>query len=327
MTDLSVTYMGLKLKNPLIVSSSSLTNTVERVRRCEDAGAGAVVLKSLFEEQIESETKNLEQQAWPYSHPEAFDYVRQMGLRMGQEEYLKLIRQAKESIAIPVIASLNCVSPKWWTDYAKQIAGAGADALELNIGIIASDFERSSQDIELLYTEIVESVRSRIELPLAVKIGPYFTSLPKAAESLERAGVSALVLFNRFYQIDIDIDKFELIPGNRFSTPEEIFLPLRWIAILAGRVGCDLASSTGVHDGAGLIKQLLAGANAVQACSHFYLKGLNQVGIMLEELRAWMENHEYKSINDFQGRMCREASHRPEHYERQQYIKVFVGIE
>ena len=253
--------------------------------------------------------------------------MRQMGLRMGQEEYLKLIRQAKESIAIPVIASLNCVSPKWWTDYAKQIAGAGADALELNIGIIASDFERSSQDIELLYTEIVESVRSRIELPLAVKIGPYFTSLPKAAESLERAGVSALVLFNRFYQIDIDIDKFELIPGNRFSTPEEIFLPLRWIAILAGRVGCDLASSTGVHDGAGLIKQLLAGANAVQACSHFYLKGLNQVGIMLEELRAWMENHEYKSINDFQGRMCREASHRPEHYERQQYIKVFVGIE
>ncbi len=327
MVDLSVSYMGLKLKNPIIVSSSSLTNSVDKIRRCENAGAGAVVLKSLFEEQIESETQNLEDEAWPYTHPEAFDYVRQMGMRMGQDQYLELIRQAKEEISIPVIASLNCISPRWWNNYAKQIVRAGADALELNIALIPTGFKQTSRDIEKIYIEIVESVSRTIDLPIAAKIGPYFTCLPETAEEFKRAGVSALVLFNRFYQMDIDIDKLELIPGYHLSSSDEIYLPLRWIAILAGRVGCDLAASTGIHDSAGVIKQLLAGANAVQVCSHLFLKGVDRIGVMLKEVEAWMEKHGFRSIEDFKGKMSQESSDRQDYYERLQYIKALVGIE
>ena len=175
MVDLSVEYLGLKLANPLIVSSSSLTNSPEKVLRCQEAGAGAVVLKSLFEEQIEAHTRHLEEQAWPYPHPEAFDYLRQTGMRMGEEEYLELIKAAKKAVSIPVIASLNCISPRWWNDTAREIEAAGADALELNIALMPADFERSAEDIEKAYVRIVDNVRRVCSLPLAVKIGPYFT--------------------------------------------------------------------------------------------------------------------------------------------------------
>lgn len=327
MVDLSVSYMGLSLRNPLIVSASSLTNSVDKIKRCEDAGAGAVVLKSLFEEQIESSTQILLDESSPYSHPEAFDYVHQMSVRMGQDQYLDLIAKGKASVDIPVIASLNCVSPKWWTSFAKQIAKEGADAIELNLSLLPSSFSVSADDVEKTYVSIVESICGKIEIPVAAKIGPYFTSLPQTARTLRRAGLSALVLFNRFYQMDIDIDKFELAPGYHLSSPDEIHLPLRWIAILANQVGCDLAASTGVHDGAGVIKQLLAGANAVQVCSNLYLKGLTRIGVMLKELENWMAKNEFISVEDFRGRLCQEASERPEYYERLQYIKLFVGIE
>jgi dihydroorotate dehydrogenase (fumarate) len=327
MADLSVTYMGLKLANPLIVSSSSLTNTVAKVKRCEDSGAGAVVLKSLFEEQIEAQTEEIEDESWPYPHPEAFDYVRQMGMRLGQDDYLKLISEAKKAVSIPVIASLNCVTPKWWLNYASEIARAGADGIELNIAILPTDPGRSGEEIERTYLRIIEGIRRRVEIPVAAKIGPYFTSLPRLARGLSDAGAAALVLFNRFYQMDIDIDKLELSPGYHLSSPDEIHLPLRWIAILAGQVGCDLAASTGVHDGAGVVKQLLAGARAVQVCSNLYQKGMGRVAALLRELEEWMGRHGFEKIADFNGRMSMEASDKPEVYERLQYIKVYVGLE
>jgi dihydroorotate dehydrogenase (fumarate) len=327
MADLSVTYMGLKLANPLIVSSSSLTNTVVKVKRCEDSGAGAVVLKSLFEEQIEAQTEEIEEESWPYPHPEAFDYVRQMGMRLGQDDYLKLISEAKKSVSIPVIASLNCISPKWWGNYAREIARAGADAIELNIAILPVDPQRSAEDVERTYVRIIEGIRRRVEIPVAAKIGPYFTALPQLARRLSDAGVAALVLFNRFYQMDIDIEKLSLVPGYHLSSPDEIHLPLRWVAVLSGQVGCDIAASTGIHDGTGIIKQLLAGARAVQVCSHLYQKGMDSIGVMLDQLREWMERHHHDKIADFNGKMCMESSEKPEYYERLQYIKVLVGLE
>jgi dihydroorotate dehydrogenase (fumarate) len=327
MADLSVTYMGLKLANPLIVSSSSLTNTVAKVKRCEDSGAGAVVLKSLFEEQIEVQTEAIEDESWPYPHPEAFDYVRQMGMRLGQDDYLKLISEAKKAVSIPVIASLNCVTPKWWLNYAAEIARAGADAIELNIAILPTDPGRSAEEVERTYTKILEGIRRRLEIPVAAKIGPYFTCLPSFARGLSDAGAAALVLFNRFYQMDIDIEKIALAPGYHLSSPDEIHLPLRWIAILAGQVGCDLAASTGVHDGSGMVKQLLAGAKAVQVCSNLYQKGMGRVRELLGGLEEWMGRHGFARIADFNGKMSMEASEKPEYYERLQYIKVYVGLE
>jgi dihydroorotate dehydrogenase (fumarate) len=327
MADLTATYMGLKLRNPIIVSSSSLTNTVDKVKRCQDSGAGAVVLKSLFEEQIEAQTEEIEEDSWPYPHPEAFDYVRQMGMRLGQNEYLKLIESAKKEVSIPVIASLNCITPKWWNSYAEDIARAGADAIELNIAIMPTDPERGAAEIEKAYLRIVEGIRRRVELPIAAKIGPYFTSLPQITRELRNVGVSALVLFNRFYQLDIDIEKLQLTPGYHLSSPEEIYLPLRWIAILSTQVGCDLAASTGIHDGEGVIKQLLAGARAVQLCSNLYQKGMGRIQVMLDRLKEWMDSHEYRTIEEFRGKMCMELSDKPEYYERLQYIKVFVGLE
>lgn len=327
MADLAVTYMGMQLKNPLIVSSSSLTNTVEKIKRCEDSGAGAVVLKSLFEEQIEAETAEIENDSWPYPHPESFDYVRQMGMRLGQDEYLKLIENAKEAVEIPVIASLNCITPKWWNNYAVEIARAGADAIELNIAILPTDPEHSAEEIERTYVRIVEGVRRKVDLPIAAKIGPYFTSLPQITRELRNAGTAALVLFNRFYQLDIDIEKLELTPGYHLSSPDEIYVPLRWIAILSTQVGCELAASTGIHDGNAAIKQLLAGAQVIQICSNLYQKGMGRIKEILEKLSGWMDAHGYPRIEDFRGKMSMEVSEKPEYYERLQYIKVFVGLE
>ncbi len=327
MIDLSTKYMGLDLRNPLIVASCSLAKTLDGVRHCANAGAGAVVLKSLFEEQIDAEVKDIEQYSLPSWRPEAFDYVRGMGMALGPREYLTLVEEAKKAVTIPVIASLNCISPKWWVEYAKQIVNAGADGLELNISMMPSEPERTGMEIENIYFRILEEVKAHINIPIAVKIGPYFTSMARIADELSKRGASALVLFNRFYQPNIDIEKLELAPGYSFSSPEEIGLSLRWIALLAGRVKCDMAASTGVHDGAGVIKQLLAGANAVQLCSTLYLNGIKQIGTILKEVEAWMKKHNFKSIDEFRGKLSQTQSDRPELYERIQYIKALVGIE
>jgi dihydroorotate dehydrogenase (fumarate) len=327
MADLSTEYMGLPLRNPLVVASCSLTKSVDGVRKCADAGAGAVVLKSLFEEQIAAKAKDMEEHLWLYGHTEAFEYVSKMAMPLGPRDYLELVKKAKAAVSIPVIASLNCITPRWWSDFAGQIEAAGADGLELNISVMPSDPARTSEEIEKIYVDIVESLTGGVRIPVAVKIGPYFTSVARMAAELSARGVSALVLFNRFYQIDIDTEKIDLTPGISFSTPNEISLPLRWIALLAGSVQCDLAASTGVHDGPGFVKQLLAGATAVQVCSALYERGMEHIGTILGDVETWMQGHGFEKVGDFRGKLSRQVTERPELYERLQYIKLFTGIE
>jgi dihydroorotate dehydrogenase (fumarate) len=313
------TYMRLKLGNPLVVASSSLTDTVEKLTRCEEAGAGAVVLKSLFEEQIDVEVDSLVEEGSGYDHTEAADYLRQVGAHQTEAGYLDLVTQAKKKLSIPVIASLNCVSAGGWTEYAARLAGAGADGLELNIALLPTDFSHGAAEIE--------KVCVCATIPLAVKLGPYFTSLPAFALSLRNAGAAALVMFNRFYQFDLDIERLAPSPGYHLSTAHEIHVPLRWIAILSGQVGCDLAASTGVHDGAGAIRQLLAGAKAVQLCSALFKKGLAGIGTMIAEMTSWMDRHGFEKIEDFRGRLSRENQADPAVYERLQYLRVYGGME
>lgn len=327
MADLSVTYMGLSLRNPVIVSSSSLTQSVDGVRQCEEAGAGAVVLKSLFEEQVEGEILQAESESSLLAHTEAHDYIHQTALRLSHDKYLKLIRESKKAVSIPVIASLNCIRPDWWTNYALKMAEAGADALELNIAIMPTYIMETAEQIESHYIRIVESVRSKVKLPIAVKIGPFFTSLPNVARALGKAGADAIVLFHRFCQFDIDIDKMSLSYSYRLSSPHDIHVPLRWIAILSSQVDCELAATAGIYDGSGVIKQLLAGAKACHVCSVLYQKGLERIGQMLTEVEEWMDENSYGTIGDFQGKMSMELEGKPEYYQRLQYIKVYSGAE
>ncbi len=319
--------MGLELRSPVLVASCSLTKDAAGVRKCADAGAGAVVLKSLFEEQIWvgiEQTGRYTQALW---HTEAVDYVEKMGLAIGPTEYLKLIEEAKRAVSIPVIASLNCTSSDVWVEYAKRIAAAGADGIELNIALMPSDPKRRAGEIEERYFRVVENIRANTDIPIAVKIGSHFTSVAEFARQLHLRGAAALVLFNRFYQLDVDIEKLALAPGYRFSSPHEMSVPLRWMALLAGRLEIDLAASTGVHDGAGAVKMLLAGATVVQLCSTLYINGLERIGEVLEFVESWMEEHGFDSIEQFRGKLSQMQSEKPELFERLQYIKALVGIE
>jgi len=328
MADLSTEYMGLKLKNPLIVASCSLSKQLDGIHRIADSGAGAVVLKSLFEEQIQKEmVEDIEQYIGPSWHYEAYDYVNKMGMELGPREYLKLIEEAKKSVSIPVIASLNCISTGWWKDYAKQIESAGADALEMNIAFLPDDIKKTSEEIEQIYYKVLEKVKGTIDIPIAVKIGPYFTSMAQFAFELGKRGASALVFFNRFYQFDIDIENMKVIGANYLSTSSEMNLPLRWIALLFGQVNCDLSATTGVHNGHSVIKLILAGAQSAQLCSVLYKKGVEYVSTILDETELWLDEHDVKSIADIRGKLSRQESAKPELYERLQYIKALVGIE
>ena len=327
MADLATTYMGLRLANPFIVASCSHTKTVDGVKKCADGGAGAVVLKSLFEEQILADMRESEIRTEMLWHPEALAYVQRMGLELGPTEYLQLVRDCKKAVSIPVIASLHCVTPGLWIDYARRIEEAGADAIELNISIMPSDPKRPSADVESRCLDIVEGAARAVKLPVAAKIGPHFTSIAFMAKELWKRGASALVLFNRFYQFDIDLEKLSLKGAYRLSTPLEIALPLRWIALLSGKVKCDLSASTGVHDSAGAIKMLLAGATTVQLCSMLYLKGLGQIAATRDGVETWMNERGMKSLDDVRGKLSQMQSGAPELYERLQYIKALVGIE
>ncbi len=325
MVDLTVRYLGIPLRSPIVVSSSSLTGTVQGVKKCADSGAGAVVLKSLFEEQIEAEMK--QPGVAETQHPEADDYFETMGKYIGPSDYLKLIEETKNSVSIPVFASLNCVSDSWWSRYAEQIEKAGADGIELNIALMPRDAEETAEQAESRFIEIVRKVRAATKLPIAVKIGPYFTALPHMAEKIKKAGASGLVLFNRFYQMDIDVDSLKLKPGYQFSSPVELYTSLRWISILSGQIeDCDFSASTGVHDGKSVIKQILAGATTVQVCSALFQKGVGEIRTMLNEMEAWMNDHGFISITDFRGKLTQIGSEEPETYERLQYVKALTGI-
>ena len=328
MTNLSTYYMGLELDNPLIVASCGLVKSIDGVRHASQAGAGAIVLKSLFEEQLQAENQELEKAMLESTHTEALDYIRaEVGMQLGAADYLELIKSAKREVSTPIIASMNCFSPRWWIDYAKQVAEAGPDGLELNLSRMPVNPNQTGDQIEKAFLSIVEDVLAAVDIPVAVKIGPYFTSLANFATKLVSRGVSAIVLFNRFYRPDINIRTCQASAARPFSSPEEIHLPLRWIALLSGRLGCDLAASTGVHNAEGLIKQLLAGATVVQVCSTLYENGLDRIGEMLEGLKNWMTQSQFTSLDEMRIHMQPELSDNPEIRERLQYIKIFGGIE
>ncbi len=323
MADLSTKYMGLELGNPVIVGSSGLTNSADKLKKCEEAGAGAVVLKSIFEEQITGEVSNLVVASGPsYWHSEGVRYVESYGRENAVEGYLNLIREAKNTVSIPVIASIHCVSAGAWTEFAERVEQAGADALELNIFVLPSDPKRDGRSHEQVYLDVAEAVKKDISIPVALKIGFLFSGLAHLARELCRRDIDALVLFNRFARFDFDLDEERLVPAPFTSSPDELLVPLRWISILSGQVDCDLAATTGVHDGAGVVKQILAGASAVQMCSALYQRGVGYVGEVLEEVAAWMDGHGHASISGMKGRMSQEESENPAAYERVQFMKA-----
>jgi len=328
MLDLSTKYMGLELKNPIIVGSSGLTNSVENVIEIEKNGAAAVVLKSVFEEQIKHEiNKTLKQSDNAFAYPEALDYISNYTEENTFSSYLDLIRNCKKSVKIPIIASINCVSASEWITYAKRIEEAGADALELNIFLLPSDLNNSSEDNEKLYLDIVNEVKRQVSIPIAVKTSFYFSGLAKMMLKLSWTGIGGLVFFNRFFSPDIDIDRLIITNSNVYSRPEEIVTPLRWVAVLSDRLYCDICASTGIHDGKAVVKQLLAGAKAVQVVSVLYKKGFSQIGSIIKELEDWMKEHNFKSIEEFRGKMSYKKSENSAAYLRVQFMKYFAGVE
>ena len=331
MADLTTKYLGLTLKNPIIVGSSGLTDSVEGIKEIEKNGAGAVVLKSLFEEQIRLDVKKMlkdaDEDELTYSkYSETFDYIDHHIRQDSLENYLQLIKGAKEEVLIPVIASINCFSASGWTNFAKKIEEAGADALELNIFNLPSDLSLSHEANLKAYFEIIEKVMKEVNIPISIKVSWFFSNLGEFIQILSQTGVNGIVLFNRFFSPDIDIDKYEVIPANKYSSPDEITHSLRWIALMSGRIKCDLAASTGIHDGKGVIKQLLAGANAVEVVSTLYKNGLGQIQKMLTELEDWMEENRYNYIDQFMGKMSYDRSQNPAVYERMQFMKYYSGI-
>lgn len=328
MIDLSTTYMGLKLPSPVIVGSSGLTKSIENLKEMEARGAGAVVLKSLFEEQIKFEVRKVfSYDDMVSAYTEADDYIRNYARTHALDEYLNLIREAKKAIKIPVIASINCVSAEEWTSFAKNIEQAGADALELNVFVLPSDVDKEADEYETLYFDIIEKVKKEVKIPIALKISSYFSGLSNMVKKLSWTGVKGLVLFNRFFNPDIDIDKMRMGAGSIYSTPDEITTSLRWVGMLAGRVQADICASTGVHDGAGVIKQLLAGAKAVQVCSTIYKNGIGQIEQINKELTEWMEKNNFSKIADFDGKMSFKKGENPAAYQRVQFMKHFAGID
>jgi dihydroorotate dehydrogenase (fumarate) len=323
-SDLSTKYLGLELKHPIILSASNLTSKIDRLIEAEKAGYSAVVLKSLFEEEIKSEvddlTTGMEDE---YSaHADAYDYLHRSGENHFISEYLKLIADAKKSLSIPVIASLNCVSSDNWLEYAKKIEAAGADALEINIFIIPANREDSSQEIERSYIKILQKVKSYIKLPITLKIGSHFSGLAQFLHILDYEGADGLVLFNRYYRPDINIKTETIKAAPGISKSEENRLTLHWTALMSGELNCDISASTGIHTGEDVIKMLLVGAKSVQVCSTAILNGLPVVQKMLKELDEWMVSKSYTRLADFNGKLCQENSENPAAYERSQYLKL-----
>ncbi len=325
MANLETVYLGLKLKNPIVAASSEMTGSVDDIQKLEQAGAGAVVLKSLFEEEIQMEMEQMQQQMTgkPYIYPETMDYMDDPVEEDQVRKYLRLIKEAKSAVNIPIIASINCVSSQKWTYLASEIEKAGADAIELNMFILPTDFSRSSVDNEKIYHDVVNQVSSEIDIPVAAKVSYYFSDLGPALRRLSETRISGLTLFNRFFAPDIDIEEMKITSGHVLSSPSDIHLSLRWVAIMANRVECDIAATTGVHSGEDVVKQLLAGADVVQVASVLYRNGASYVAEMLKDLEAWMNKHKYKSVEDFRGRLAQEKSTNPAAWERAQFMRHF----
>ncbi len=309
--DLTTTYLGLKLRSPLVPSASPLSEDIDKIKQMEEAGAAAVVLPSLFEEQLRQErmalNQNLEQGT--LSSPEALSYFPEPNeFKLGPEEYLEHIARAKKAVAIPVIASLNGSSMGGWTQYASLMEKAGADALELNIYHIPTDIDQPAHEVEKLYLDILNAVKSQVTIPVAVKLGPFFTNFANMARRLDKGGTDGLVLFNRFYQPDIDLEELAVRPSLLLSTPMAMRLPLRWIAILYSHVRASLAATSGIHHATDIVKMLMAGADVTMLCSVLLRHGVGQLRFIERSLCEWMEQHEYESVTQLKGSMSQKNS-------------------
>lgn len=344
MIDLSCTYLGMQLKNPLIAGSCGLTSSIENLKTFEKMGVGAVVLKSVFEEQIKYESNvllgsdNQDIKLWneafnkivtdsEYYYDEAFNYLTDYARDHTLKKYLKFISDAKKAVGIPVIASINCSTQYDWQYFARRIEEAGADALELNIYVLPSDPEKDSAGIEAVYFDVIKEVRKYVTMPVSVKTGYYFSSLAGTLVKLSETGVAGLTLFNRPYNPDIDIETLQVSASNVLSSETEYSNTLRWVALLAGRLKCDIAASTGIHNYQTVIKQLLAGADALQMVSVFYKNKFGVLPGILAGIENWMKEHNFKTISDFKGLLSRKNVVNPASYERVQFIRLFTGIE
>jgi len=330
MIDLSTTYLGLKLRSPLVVSASPLSRDVDGICRLEEAGAAAVVLYSLFEEQLHQEEQDLEYHLahGTESFAESLSYFPQPGeFQTGPEGYLKHIRKAKSACSIPIIASLNGSTLGGWTKFAAEIERAGADAIECNIYAIPTDPKISAAEIEQTYIDIVKAVKSAVTIPVAVKLSPFFSNMANMAQRLDAAGADGLVLFNRFYQPDIDLEELELRPNVLLSTPQALRLPLTWIGILYAKVKAALAGTGGVHNAEDVVKLVMVGANVTMMCSSLLRHGVNHLRHVERELREWMESHEYESMKQMQGSMSQQRCPDPRAFERAQYMRAVKGMQ
>lgn len=327
--DLRTQYLGLRLKNPLLVAACSLTDDLEKLRQMEQAGASAIVMYSLFEEQIEHEAAEFQRvyERGADRFAEALSYFPDMAeYRLDPKAYVDHVAQAKKIVKIPIIASLNGVTPGGWVRYAKMLQEAGADALELNVYYIAADLEQTSAQVEQKYIDLVASVKQSISIPMAVKIGPYFSSAGNMAQRLVEAGADGLVLFNRFLQPDLNLEELQVVPHLQLSTSAELLLPLRWIAILYGRVHASLALTTGIHRPTDLVKAILAGANVGMVASVLYRQGISALQTILEGFQTWLAEHEYASVEQARGVLSQAKCPDPTAFERGNYMRALTSF-
>jgi dihydroorotate dehydrogenase (fumarate) len=325
MVDLSTTYLGLKLKNPLVASASPLSETVDSVQALEAGGIAAIVMYSLFEEQIIHESLELDNFLFYGTEisPEITSFYPQEGkYTLSADAYIQTLRSIKKSVRIPVIGSLNGVSAGGWTRFAKEIEAAGADALELNLYFVPTNPDQDSAKVEANYLKLVRDVRQSIHIPLAVKLSPFFTSLPNFARSLSQAGVDGIVLFNRFYQPDLDLENLDVLPELKLSTSADLRLPLRWVAILFSQIQTDLALTSGIHTGMDVLKACAAGARVAMLASELLANGTDRIATMLAEMQHWLEEHEYASMTQMIGSLSQKTVREPAAYERANYMKV-----
>jgi dihydroorotate dehydrogenase (fumarate) len=326
--DLTTNYLGLKLRSPLVVSASPLSEDLDNLKRMEDAGAAAIVLYSLFEEQLRQDRLELNQnlQQGTESFAESLTYFPEPDeFKLGPEEYLKHVAAAKKATRVPVIASLNGSSAGGWTDYARQIQQAGADALELNIYYIPTDMNLTGTEVEMTYLDILKAVKANVTIPVAVKLSPFFSNFANMAKRLDQAGANGLVLFNRFYQPDIELETLEVKPNILLSTPMAMRLPLRWIALLHGRLNASLAATSGIHRASDALKMLLAGADVTMLCSTLLRHGIPQIAAIERDLIAWLTEHEYESVSQLKGSLSQKNCPEPAAFERAQYMKALTG--
>ena len=323
--DLSTTYLGMHLKNPLVPSASPLSRTLDGIRQMEDAGAAAVVMYSLFEEQIHHEAAELDHYLsyGTESFAEALSYFPEaMEYNLGPDEYIEHVRKAKEAVDIPIIGSLNGISTGGWIQYAKKIEEAGASAIELNVYYIPTDPKLTGDAVEQRYLDVLKSVKATVKIPVAMKLSPFFSSMANMATRLDAAGVDGLVLFNRFYQPDLDIDALEVVPNVTLSTSQAIRMPLRWVAVLFGKIKASLAATSGVHGARDVVKLLMAGADVTQICSALLMHGPGRIAEILQELDRWLLEHEYESVKQMRGSMSQKSVADPSAFERANYMKA-----